>query len=653
MVEKTDPISTPLNNVTINNYKTVDDIKNDTVESRNASKLKYEFEYKDSNLNVILEGPSKNEPFKIEIKFKLPNQLDTNEIVYRICSFKEEQFLMLEIQDIELITAKSQSNIYNLFKCLINHDEEFADVFKKELNVFIKNLNQNFYDNLAGQSIFYDKKNNESISLNGENKAQFISYWKKIFDSSHLNGRETDLDNQGSENSMLIPANDFHMAKMYHTLLHSNQMLNVLQRERNMAIDLNYLIRERHVMLRYIMDEVQLDAETEIWSTKINNLKTKQRRSFKKFLQKLYDNVGKSNNNNHDMSHEDDDEIYELKEELDSFDISKEKFINIPSFKVVTDIYTQTKKLEESYTIQLGAQLKSTHNLRLIRCNIFDFCKDRFNINEVELNKGLKKNEQNEIPLLEPQAIQTAMSLYSDKLCALILLAENSFSNREIDENGEELIKNEASHTNAANWNYLTELCDINGCEFHFPSIQDQKKQAFRYASTAKKNNSEEVSDLNIGDFYITKHSNLSQVHVIFHLVSNENKRLESTSVPTSPETPNKNLKQSDLSSRHLVILGLRNILKLCIANNINTLTLPLLLTHEMNEEMTISWVMKRAELVLKCLKGFMIEFVQWGAQDSRTIQFVVPQGLMDETFHSLSNLIPTIFRESRTVNLV
>lgn len=41
---------------------------------------------------------------------------------------------------------------------------------------------------------------------------------------------------------------------------------------------------------------------------------------------------------------------------------------------------------------------------------------------------------------------------------------------------------------------------------------------------------------------------------------------------------------------------------------------------------MTINWVMKRAELVLKCIKGFMIEFVQWGAQDSRTLQFVVPQ---------------------------
>lgn len=41
---------------------------------------------------------------------------------------------------------------------------------------------------------------------------------------------------------------------------------------------------------------------------------------------------------------------------------------------------------------------------------------------------------------------------------------------------------------------------------------------------------------------------------------------------------------------------------------------------------MTIGWVMKRAELVLKCIKGFMIEFVQWGAQESHTLQFVVPQ---------------------------
>lgn len=223
--------------------------------------------------------------------------------------------------------------------------------------------------------------------------------------------------------------------------------------------------------------------------------------------------------------------------------------------------------------------------------------------------------------------------------------------NSNADDNLINEITNDLEMSNAQNWKYLLELCDSNGCEFHFAPVEDQKRLAFQYASSSEENNSQtEPSTLNIGDFYITKHSNLSQVHTIFHLVANDRNQPKNINVPVSPS---KTLKQSDLSSRHPVILGLRNILKTCFANNIHTLTLPLLLTHEMNEEMTISWVMKRAELVLKCLKGFMIEFVQWNAQDSRTIQFVVPQGLMDETFNSLSNLIPTIFRESRTVNLI
>jgi len=78
------------------------------------------------------------------------------------------------------------------------------------------------------------------------------------------------------------------MAKIYHSLIHSSQMLNVLQRERNYAIELNSLLRERNQTLRYVMDEAQLDAETAKWSVRLTNLKNRQQRNFKKFLQKLY-----------------------------------------------------------------------------------------------------------------------------------------------------------------------------------------------------------------------------------------------------------------------------------------------------------------------------------------------------------------------------
>jgi hypothetical protein len=40
---------------------------------------------------------------------------------------------------------------------------------------------------------------------------------------------------------------------------------------------------------------------------------------------------------------------------------------------------------------------------------------------------------------------------------------------------------------------------------------------------------------------------------------------------------------------------------------------------------MTISWCLKRAELVFKCVKGFMMEMATYGAQQTRTIQFLVP----------------------------
>lgn len=630
----------------------IDQILNTTTNNNNTnsmSYLKYEITYEDPNLNVTLLSDCSNESFNIDIKLKIPNHSDTEEIIYRLCSFEKEKFVMLEIQEIELIMSKSTSDIYERFKFLVNYDDEFLSKLIKEVNVFIKKQNQDFYDNLTAEAIF---NKSEESPLNDSFKPNIISYWRTFLSNQHLK-----TDTVASDSAAM------NMAKVYHSLIHSSQMFNVLKRERNYAIDLNSILRERDQTLRFIMDEAQLDSETAKWSFKVENLKAKQQRNFKKFLQKLYDQIDRKS---HISEDEEEDDVYELNDHLDSLDLFREKLIHVPltTARSTSGLYSQPIRLEESYTIQLGAQLKSTHNLRLIRCNIFDFCKDRFDIHDnletvrKKKKKDLsgKKSEISGIEELEPQAIQTALSLYSDKMCALILLVENSFE--AVGEDGDQLdesLTNEITRSNAENWHYLVDLCEKNGCEFHFPDIEAQKKLAYHYASTAKKNHSKtNFSTLNIGDFWISKHSNLSQVHVIFHLASNEKKSIEKNLHSSSiSESPLKTLKLPDLSSRHPVILGLRNILKACISNNINTLTIPLLLTHEMTEEMTISWVMKRAELVLKCLKGFMIEFVQWGAQESRTIQFVVPHGLMDETFNSLSNLIPTIFRESRTVNLV
>jgi hypothetical protein len=289
------------------------------------------------------------------------------------------------------------------------------------------------------------------------------------------------------------------------------------------------------------------------------------------------------------------------------------------------DPTSHERRLETSYTVQLGAQLKSMYNLRLIRCDMLDYCR-------------LKTTKKDNKILFEPQRLQTLLSLYSSSLCGLILLVPKRIRLTTAD------IKEE-----------FASVCE-RSTDFHFPSLEQQLssiedclQQANQARSAASINldshsitskhsdtSLEEQNLCSVGDFYITRHSNLSEVHVVYHLVVNDNALRSS----------------SEITSRHASLLGLRNILKSCCKHDITTLTLPLLLTHDMTEEMTIPWVMKRTELVLKCLKGFMMEMGTWGTNRCSTIQLVVPKNLLDQTFFQLADLVPTIFRESRTVTL-
>lgn len=41
---------------------------------------------------------------------------------------------------------------------------------------------------------------------------------------------------------------------------------------------------------------------------------------------------------------------------------------------------------------------------------------------------------------------------------------------------------------------------------------------------------------------------------------------------------------------------------------------------------MTINWCEKRAELVFKCVKGFMIEMASWGGSELKNLQFMLPE---------------------------
>uniref|UniRef100_A0A8C5B9J1 FERRY endosomal RAB5 effector complex subunit 3 n=1 Tax=Gadus morhua TaxID=8049 RepID=A0A8C5B9J1_GADMO len=260
------------------------------------------------------------------------------------------------------------------------------------------------------------------------------------------------------------------------------------------------------------------------------------------------------------------------------------------------------------------AQLKTMHNLRLLRADVLDFCKHGRH------GRGGAKLRR----------LQTALSLYSSSLCGLVLLVDNRV-------NSYSGIKRDFA------------TVAVECTDFHFPRVEEQLEvvqQVALYAraqrSKVKRNGAEDKnkhlernpSNIVPGEFYISRHSNLSEVHVVFHLCVDDHVRL------------------GNITARDPAIMGLRNLLKVCCTHDITTITIPLLLAHSMSEEMTIPWCLKRAELVFKCVKGFMMEMVSWDGGISRTVQFLVPKTISDEMFYQLSNMLPQIFRVSSPLTL-
>ncbi|XP_054155101.1 protein C12orf4 homolog [Oppia nitens] len=340
--------------------------------------------------------------------------------------------------------------------------------------------------------------------------------------------------------------------------------------------------------LRHFQDSEKLREE---WNNTISKLKIEQKQEFYEWIRKVYEDFKNGNPES-------------LTANMKSLSLASNNLINQSLYDDNDWSNTSNEshiQMEESFTINLGSQLKTTHNLRLISMDILDLCRIKFSQNS-------------------PQRIQTAMSLYSNSLSALVLLVDNRI-------NSYSGIKLE-----------FDKICS-KSTEFHFPDLETQMQESKQraeqmIANTPNKRNSSH--GLQVGDFYVTKHSNLSEIHVVFHLVCDDS------------------LRSSEINSRHPVIIGLRNIMKTSHLNDISNITIPLLLIHEMSEEITIQWCLKRAELVLKCIKGFMIEMTSLssGSDENRTVQFVVPKDISQELFSNLTTILPSIFRLSNPLVL-
>lgn len=94
-----------------------------------------------------------------------------------------------------------------------------------------------------------------------------------------------------------------------------------------------------------------------------------------------------------------------------------------------------------------------------------------------------------------------------------------------------------------------------------------------------------------------------------------------------------------------MLLIGLKSALKIATDNNIDNMIVPLFLTHLLDSKMDHSWCVKRAEVVFKCVKGFLIEIGSTGTLTNKTFHFILPENTTPRTFQAISSLIPSIFR--------
>ena len=254
----------------------------------------------------------------------------------------------------------------------------------------------------------------------------------------------------------------------------------------------------------------------------------------------------------------------------------------------------------------------------MLKCDPLDLCRNTSDLS------------QSASPRPTPERLQTAINLYSTRLSGLVLFVDGSLS----------IFSSPTEEFNR--------ICN-QSIDFHFPSLDMQLQSTLELlpgisqhriltptfeTPTKKPTAPIDPRTLHDGDTYITRHSNLSEVHAIFHLVTNDD------------------VGSIDLPSRHSVIAGLRNVLNLAFQYDIYVLSVPLLLVNQMQPDMTVAWCVRRAEVVLKCFKGFMLENSHLASNYPRTIQFLVPAEISREMFEQFSAMIPAVFRVSNSMTI-
>lgn len=198
-------------------------------------------------------------------------------------------------------------------------------------------------------------------------------------------------------------------AQMYHNLVHSGFLTQpLLNLEFSNSLAVQDLITSRDTALNQLRNKQALEMENAIqnigkifteddinslsakhfedleklqskWNDTVAQLKKEQKQEFCDWLKKVYEDFLKG-----------DPDL--INKRLRSYSTVSGKFnVNVYNNDDIDSNDISIINLEESFTINLGAQMKTTHNLKLISMDILDFCKPPKPLTEYVFNDLITK----------------------------------------------------------------------------------------------------------------------------------------------------------------------------------------------------------------------------------------------------------------------
>ncbi|CAH8659129.1 unnamed protein product [Schistosoma curassoni] len=509
-----------------------------------------------------------------------------------------------------------------------------SKVFYERLSDFISEENTNDFKD------HYLKLVND-LRSDVSNIEKFCS----VFDPSHHNN---------STSSKPAKLNDQEVfSHAFSQMIHSPAAQDFIHLEQLFALEVGYKLQKRDDTLKemdqkhidetersiqkrgsevpetitQLQEDYYLNREVIIshWDSCISALKWEHRQALRTFVMSYEGNINSLPTNN------DRPNLTRISSKTLNSLLKKSSIINNQAISKRTDHIP----LSETFTVQLGRQLRTMFNFRLIR------------LDPSELLTRLKVQENH---LLDDdwlaERMNNALNIYSNNLNGLMILVDkriNSFRG----------IKK-----------LLADACE-QSAELHFPELGSQlesiqetvnrlgSRQLTELNGESKLRNNDLCSGISTvksksdcyepihGDVLITKHSNLISstgdgINVIFQVVIDENY-----------ET-NNNIRIP--SSLHNAISA---VLRTCFEYDITTLSLPLLLVSSVSENMDRSWRAKRVETVLKAVKGTLMELITWRGPNLRSIQFLAPSWITDEELNVFRQIISNSFLQPNPLIVV